>query len=80
MLGATEPGQQPESAEKAQGDGRRLGNHINLHQAKGIERFLAVLEAQIVNLQVRMIAGAASNPNTIPIVQVRVRLRAGSKL
>src|ERR1035438_1676899 len=40
-------GQQCESAQKAQSQGRRLGNHINLHHAKGVERFLAVLEPQI---------------------------------
>jgi hypothetical protein len=42
--------QEPASAEKGQGERRRLRNQINLHQAKGIEGFFAVLEAQIVNL------------------------------
>ena len=72
---------QRESAEKAQGDGRRLGNNINFHHAKGIERFLAVLETHIVDLEVRSaMAGAGIYPNPVPAVQVRIRLRAGSEL
>src|ERR1035441_7240815 len=66
---------------KAQGDGRRLGNNINLHHAKGIERFLTAQETQIVNLQVRIAkAGAGIHPNATPAVQTRVRMRARSEL
>src|ERR1035438_9740889 len=73
--------QQRESAQKAQGEGRRFRNKRTLHHAKGVERFRAGLEAQVVNLQVwSAITGGWVDPNAIAAVITRIRLRAGPKL